>query len=168
MEGRRRRAPLPVFRPRMSHKRRPVSNWSGVWLLVGILGGQNCDGGGGYFLRGGSGGYFSRFGGSPPTQRKNETRQNMKKCTEFQDRSLRRSATRPHLDRQIGQIPNRYTPCIAPRFRWIPSRYTRTARTGRSNQVASLWAAMPKSIKNHAKSGLGAKLKSLKTDDFCY
>ena len=43
--------------------------------------------------------------------------------------------------------------------------YTQTARTGRSNQVASLWAAMPKSTKNHAKSGLGAKLKSSKTNN---
>ena len=31
----------------------------------------------------------------------------------------------------------------------IPLGYTRTARTGRSNQVASLWAAMPKSTNNY-------------------
>ena len=41
--------------------------------------------------------------------------------------------------------------------------YTQTARTGRSNQVASLWDSMPKSTKNHTKSGFGAKLKSSKT-----
>ncbi len=46
--------------------------------------------------------------------------------------------------------------------------YTQTARTGRSNQVASLWAAMPKSTKNHTKSSKRAKLKSLKTNDFGY
>ena len=50
----------------------------------------------------------------------------------------------------------------------IWQRYTRTARTGRSNQVASLWAAKPTSTNNHAKSGLGAKLKSSKTNDFGY
>ena len=50
----------------------------------------------------------------------------------------------------------------------IPSRLHQTASTGRSNQVASLWAAIPKSTKNHAKSGLGAKLKSSKTDEFGY
>ena len=32
---------------------------------------------------------------------------------------------------------------------WVGIWYTQTARTGRSNQVVSLWAAMPKSIKNN-------------------
>ena len=43
-----------------------------------------------------------------------------------------------------------------------------TARTGRSNQVASLWAAMPKSPKKHAKSGFRAELKSSKTENVGY
>ena len=34
------------------------------------------------------------------------------------------------------------------------------------NQVASLWAAMPKSIEHHTKIGFRAKLKSWKTDHF--
>jgi hypothetical protein len=77
------------------------------------------------------------------------------------------ASQRPYCrsDGPRGGAPQDVFPCVpfgpvfGGRFQ-TPSHYTQTARTGRSNQVTSLWASTPKSMKISQKVGFKAVLKS--------